>query len=456
MSSLRYEVPSSTFMIEMTVSAITTSRRGSLAALALVLGAGCITLPAPLEERRRAVVSGSGGAGAEGGGAQGGGDTGAGGGAASDALPICPSGVTGPDCARNVAIVPGESQTCALASDGFVRCWGDNIDGQLGDPAQPKASHLPPVLVAQLSQVDAIDCGFRHSCALSEGKAYCWGSNAFGQLGLGDTANRDLPTALPVDDVVAVSTRRDTTCVLTGDDRVFCAGKRHNGQPWDGILSSQSLIAVSGLDDFGPIGRLEVGQVTTCVVREDGLAMRCWGDNGKGYVGDGTTEDRPEPVDVTDALLTPVVALSTGAGWTCTVAAPASDTALQCWGNFSELFGQIFAEPTQLPTVSGTGVADVGVGWSHLCSLGVMGDVRCLGRSSFHELGPSVPLNQSSSVPVSVLGDAAQLGVGWQHNCAISTSGEVLCWGRNYLGQSVPGDERPEIPIPTAVPFSMD
>jgi alpha-tubulin suppressor-like RCC1 family protein len=439
-----YEQRRSSLLEEMTVSA-TSMRWG--AALSLVVSVGCIELPVPLEERRPAAAFPSGGGGQGGDGPSSGGKGGGGAGAGT-ALPICPPGGQGADCARVTALAPGESQTCALASDGHVRCWGDNLAGQLGNPAEPKLTHLPPVLVAQLTEAVAIDCGFRHCCALAEGKAYCWGSNAYGQLGLGDTADRDAPAALPVDDVVAVSTRRDSTCVLTSDDEVRCAGKLLNGQPYSGEQLDPTLVTVGGLDDFGPIGSLEVGQVTACVVREDGLAMRCWGDNGNGYVGDGTTDDRPIPVDVTDALNTPVAAVSAGSGWTCTVA-----SSLQCWGNFLGLFGQIFAEPTALPTVTTTGLLDVGTGWAHLCMHDMAGGVSCLGRSAFYELGPEVPLGQSSSVPVFVVGDVARLEVGWQHSCVLVQSGEVRCWGRNHLGQVVAGDARVEIPHPTVVPL---
>jgi len=445
----------------MTTSATKSIRVRGVGVLSLVVATGCIDLPSPPEDRLATGSGGSAGVGGSGvggegmgGAAQGGGQEGGAGGAA--ALPICPPNVTRNDCATITALAPGESHTCALSSDGYVRCWGDNRDGQLGDPAQPKASALSPALVSPLSQVEAIDSGFRHSCALAQGKAYCWGDNELGQLGLGDTNSRNAPTALPVDDVVAVSTRKDATCLLTADDEVLCAGELLNGQPSDSDLFDPNLVAVSGLDDFGPIGRLEVGQVAACVVREDGLAMRCWGDNGYGYVGDGTTEDRPTPVDVADTLLTPVLTASAGSGWSCTIADSAGSTSLQCWGNFTGLFGGPIIEPTMLPTVTATDLVDVGTGWSHLCFLDGAGAVRCLGNSNHAELGPAVPLFTKSTVPVFVTGGVAQLEVGWQHNCAVMLSGEVRCWGTNVMGQVAPSDWHPEILEPTVIDLDVD
>jgi alpha-tubulin suppressor-like RCC1 family protein len=98
-----------------------------------------------------------------------------------------------------IQIASGDSHTCALTSVGTIYCWGSNSNGQLGaDPSSlPRSSS--PVLVASgvaasgivFSQLSA---GGNQTCALSnQSVAYCWGSNASGQLGNGTTTIRSFP-----------------------------------------------------------------------------------------------------------------------------------------------------------------------------------------------------------------------------------------------------------------------
>ena len=94
-------------------------------------------------------------------------------------------------------IATGLTHACGRASDGSAYCWGDNASGQLGEgsfqpQATPVAVMLPSgVRFAQLSG------GGSHSCGLTpDGAAYCWGSNAFGQIGDGTGTDRGTPAVV--------------------------------------------------------------------------------------------------------------------------------------------------------------------------------------------------------------------------------------------------------------------
>lgn len=109
--------------------------------------------------------------------------------AMGDALPIVPLG------APVLAIAAGHYHTCALLDGGAVKCWGVNDQGQLGQGDTANRGSAPGE-VAALSAIPltepavAIDAG-THSCALlASGGVVCWGPNAYGQLGLGDTTPR--------------------------------------------------------------------------------------------------------------------------------------------------------------------------------------------------------------------------------------------------------------------------
>ena len=86
----------------------------------------------------------------------------------------------------------GTSHTCARLSDGTARCWGLNTNGRLGDGTTIQRSTPTTVLTAAstpLDGVSAISSGRTHTCAaLDTGTVRCWGNNAAGQLGTGNTA----------------------------------------------------------------------------------------------------------------------------------------------------------------------------------------------------------------------------------------------------------------------------
>ena len=82
------------------------------------------------------------------------------------------------------AISTGGSHTCAVA-EGRAYCWGSNYSGTLGnnstvDSLVPVAVDTSGVLAGKT--VTAISAGWNHTCVLADGRAYCWGANSFGRV----------------------------------------------------------------------------------------------------------------------------------------------------------------------------------------------------------------------------------------------------------------------------------
>jgi alpha-tubulin suppressor-like RCC1 family protein len=93
-----------------------------------------------------------------------------------------------------VVIAGGAGQSLAIDSTGAAWAWGNNFEGQLGDGTN--ANSTVPVRVddTHLTSVVAIAAGLGHTLAIdSDGKAWAWGRNAFGQLGNGSTTNSPVP-----------------------------------------------------------------------------------------------------------------------------------------------------------------------------------------------------------------------------------------------------------------------
>ena len=165
------------------------------------------------------------------------------------------------------AITAGNDDSCALTSAGGVKCWGSNFGGQLGDGTT--IERLAPVDVAGLSGgVKAIAAG-SFSCALTAaGGVKCWGG---GRL-----------TPVDVPGLGSGVTAITPSCALMTGGGVKCWGK--DLVPVDVPGLSTGVKAISSA--FHSCALLNTGGV------------KCWGLNDHGQLGDGTTTDRPAPVDV--------------------------------------------------------------------------------------------------------------------------------------------------------------
>ena len=87
-----------------------------------------------------------------------------------------------------VQIRTGDSHTCGLTARGAAYCWGYNEDGQLGDGTTADSGTDGPQAVIGGLRFASIQTGSYHTCGLTaRGAAYCWGFNAYGELGDGTT-----------------------------------------------------------------------------------------------------------------------------------------------------------------------------------------------------------------------------------------------------------------------------
>ena len=140
-----------------------------------------------------------------------------------------------------VAISGGGAHTCAVLSDGTVRCWGDNVTGQLGNGTTTTST--TPVQVAGIAGAVAVSAGWLHACALlGDGTIHCWGQNQFGQLGNGTTSGSTTQVRVSaISAAVAVTAGWwHHSCALLGDGTVRCWGVNEWGQFGNGTTTGSS------------------------------------------------------------------------------------------------------------------------------------------------------------------------------------------------------------------------
>ncbi len=226
------------------------------------------------------------------------------------------------------AIAIGEEHTCVLLNVG-VKCWNNTEDDEepIGDGSTTQAYLSPvdePGLGPGVIDIDA----WGTSCAVtSTGGVKCWGNNMSGQVGNGESA---LAVPTPVDviglgsGVSRIGVSHSFVCALTDAGTVKCWGNNQAGSLGDGTTESHfTPVDVVGLSG---VAAMDVG-TSTCVIGAEG-GLKCWGANFWGTLGDGTTTDRSTPGDVV-GLASGVTAISSGWGQVCAITGAG---VLKCWG----------------------------------------------------------------------------------------------------------------------------
>ena len=221
-----------------------------------------------------------------------------------------------------IQVDAGGIHTCALLLNQQIKCWGDNDFGELGlGISTERIGRISTEMGDNLDFVNlgnnitviqvatgGSDIGGSHTCALlSNQQIKCWGSNAFGQLGRGDSSifigkiPGDMGESLPFVDLgnninaTQITTGGFHTCALLSNQEIKCWGSNNNGQLGRG-------------DSFSPIGQnsgemgenlpfvnlgnntkaiqVSAGREHTCALLSN-YQMKCWGSNSNGQLGRG-------------------------------------------------------------------------------------------------------------------------------------------------------------------------
>lgn len=318
------------------------------------------------------------------------------------------------DCAMSLAV--GAGFACALLCDGSAACWGSNAHGELGrgdtrdDPT--------PRRVGSLTGVEEIVAGDHHACARNSEGVWCWGSRLSGRLGDGVAAGPTLPRAIPtLHDASELRLSPHGICDV-GGNAVRCAGvsadeivDAFSAAHADGDLFDEGYCASSATDTRcgligGPASALAIG-VSSLRVSYDGT-------------------------------------------WACGIA---TDGTLRCARRAG------VRENWTAPTVVAQGAASVRLGERHGCVVKRDSSVTCFHRDAEATCDrdrwiddpwcrPGAP---EAMIDTSTVGAVDEIAVGLTHACARRPDGVVVCWGVSAAGQ-IPGRGGPAGPTEVSLP----
>ncbi|MPZ52597.1 MAG: hypothetical protein GEU79_07675 [Acidimicrobiia bacterium] len=418
-------------------------------------------------------------------------------------------------------VVTGGSHACALKDSGDAYCWGYNANGQLGIGPDTSIHTLPTLVVGDHTFTSLVN-GQNHTCGIDDaGATWCWGENAAGQLGLGDySPNHNVPEQLTdgPEFTRIIAETGHYTCGIDLNDAAWCWGSNNFGQLGIGQIGGSNPpnpVPVVGDHNFGA---MSLGEFHACGTDGENV-VRCWGGNftaqlGQGTEGFGTEVTRPEPVHRGTAPATGPGPLRLN-----TSALPDFHALVsyeeQLWAEggsgeylwqaeglpdglvLDESTGLIANDPTNpvirdaspFPVVDVTvtdtrnpdesvtetlflemvGVTQLNSGWGHTCAVTSEATAFCWGRNNTGQIGngivggdgpdgdaslPAPVLNTEGTGPLT---DVAEVVGGDGHSCARTNAGTAYCWGASFDGRLGNGsiDPQPQ-PLPQQVRNSDD
>lgn len=361
-----------------------------------------------------------------------------------------------------VSVWGGARSTIILKSDGTVWTWGANFDGKLGLGETNDVRTLTPVEVhgagnvSFLNSVAAVMGGEMHDVALkSDGTVWCWGWNAFGQLGNGTTNDSWIPVQAgltanpPLTNVVKLGGRPYFTLAEKADGTIWAWGMNQFGQMGNGTVTPFSSppnsvpVLVSNSQPGGPINsaaQITCGYQFGAALTTNGTVWS-WGSGSHGEQGTGATTANYIPVQVPG--LTNITQIS--AGWFHILARKADGT-VWAWGANSH--GEVGDGTTTdafspVRVLNLSNIVAVSGGDSHSSALAADGTIWKFGENDVGELGNGTTNGSANPFPAKILTD--KFGNGFSnvvmmaardyHNIAVKADGSVWMWGANDQGQ---------------------
>ncbi|MFT3925574.1 MAG: hypothetical protein QM778_23745 [Myxococcales bacterium] len=358
---------------------------------------------------------------------------------------------------------------CALLTDDSVVCWGGNLDGDIG--SSDLAISAPPTALPFGKTWEAVEASANTGCGIVAGGLYCWSENRFGERGtfvdvgrVGSeqdwvqvsvgassacglreggglwcwgsavTTNFSQGPAWQPEAIEPATTWLDVssggvTCAIQDPGELYCWGRGFWGELGSGVEQA-TLATPTQVGQAADWQHVSVGWNHACGIRGAAGELYCWGYNGYGQLGDGSTSNRVSPTKLSGQGWT---AVSAGYQHTCGT----RGTELLCWG--AQWQGAVSGVSDANPQLTPLKIANgnwqhPSAGYGHSCAT-LAGELWCWGANSSGQVGLGTTSYTAS--PMTHVGTSNQwtsLDALGNFTCGVQ-NGMPLCWGRNEFGQ---------------------
>lgn len=325
-----------------------------------------------------------------------------------------------------------------------------------------------------------VDVGYAHTCALSNGEVFCWGSNNSNQLGIGTSSLTEVSYPVSVASVSGGFQNSGVTDLMVGDytscaikgGSLYCWGYNQYGQIGDGTTTAAAspvkIPDVAGGFTNSNIEKVAVGTTHICAVRgttstaaDANDRIYCWGLSMGKRLGHTTTAtigaiDTPKLVAASNGFLNDGTKAISGIALTDSGACAIEGGVVYCWGTGSGELGpapsgnsatvwDYLATPIASGEISGgnTSIEKIDANFRHACVLKA-GIIYCWGENSTGMLGGASPTVRGTAVKIADVASVftntgvTSMAVGNKNVCVVK--GAVLfCWGSRNDGMLMDG-----------------
>lgn len=330
-----------------------------------------------------------------------------------------------------VATLP---QAVQAVGYGDVHSFGTNGQGQLGH-GDTDQRHVPTKIdgLGPVATVAASNFNYYSLIVLADGDVYSFGMNFYGQLGHGDTDNRNMPTKIiGLENARTADAGGGHSLVLLENGDVYSFGFHRGQLGQDYGVDNTRPAKIAGL---GPAQTVSAGGEHSLVLLENGNVY-AFGQGGFGQLGDGDRYGNRAPEKIEG--LPPIKEIS--AGYTHSLVVTTTGEVYAFGSNGEGELGLGHTEDVLTPTrITGIDPAlQVSAGNKHSLILLENGNVLSFGRNNTGQLGHGETTPQWTSVttPTKIegLGKAQAIAAGMEHSLVLSEQGDVYGFGRNNYG----------------------
>ncbi|KFZ26634.1 MAG: Regulator of chromosome condensation (RCC1) repeat protein [Candidatus Izimaplasma bacterium HR2] len=392
----------------------------------------------------------------------------------------------------------GGAHSSAISSEDRVFTWGANGSGQLGDGTVTQRN-IPTEITDNFNligdeSISSIELGGGHSFALSSNdRVFAWGSNHSGQLGDGTTVDKNLPIDITsifdldsLETITSISLGGSHSFVLSSDNIIFIWGRNFYGQVGDDSTTNR-YTPIELNNGFYPVYILQnplfindeiisysLGANHTLVLTNDERVL-IWGQNDYGQLGDGTTTDSANPIDITSRFNLgseeDVLEVYLGGNYSILIT---TEGRIFTWGiNAQGQLGDGTTTNSNIPIEITSNFylnpdetfVSISAGGNHSSVITSEGRVFMWGYNTFGQLGDGTDTQRNLPVDITdnfnLIGEEIieNISLGGSHSSAVTSDNRVFIWGYNGDGQLGIGvtdmDDHP-IPIDITDIFNLN
>jgi alpha-tubulin suppressor-like RCC1 family protein len=336
------------------------------------------------------------------------------------------------------SVTAGPNSACGVKGDGSAWCWGLDSSFQLGNSGFASGLYSEPSRVVDTGAPwVTLSTHSTHTCGIqSNGTLWCWGNDADGQLGNGAPASLQAqPAQVGTDtDWASVTNGLAFTCAIKTNGDAYCWGDDSYGQLGNGATTTTDQISPVAVSQQGRWAKLDAGDEHICGIKTDG-SMWCWGHSTNKELGSPLGSNLTAPVKIS-SYADGWVDVSAGNAYVCGIY---RDSNTYCWGDFSSgKIGNpyILNDRFVITMVAGSrNTAGISAGGNHTCMMKANGSLSCTGSDSFGQLGNGAGLLGNLNTAYPIAGFPSAQNWGWNeastiimapYNFGVGLNGGVL------------------------------